>query len=78
MCGTLFGYMLGGAVILETLFGFAGMGKYAVDAVTASDYIALQGFLLVIAALALVVFLAVDLVNMVVDPRRRPGVRAEA
>jgi peptide/nickel transport system permease protein len=78
MCGTLFGYLLGGAVILETLFGFAGMGKYAVDAVTASDYLALQGFLLVIAALALVVFLVVDLVNMVVDPRRRPGVRAEA
>ncbi|GAA1391295.1 ABC transporter permease [Pseudonocardia kongjuensis] len=78
MCGTLFGYLLGGAVVLETLFGFAGMGQYAVDAVTASDHVALQGFLIVIAALALLVFLAVDLLNMVLDPRRRPGSRVEA
>lgn len=78
MCGTLFGYLLGGAVVLETLFGFAGMGTYAVDAVTASDYVALQGFLMVIATMALLVFLVVDLCNMVIDPRRRPGSRVEA
>ncbi|MDF2443433.1 MAG: peptide/nickel transport system permease protein [Subtercola sp.] len=78
LCGTLFGYLLGGAVILESLFGFAGMGQYAVTAVTTSDYIAMQGFLLVIAFISLVVFLLVDLGNMLLDPRRRPGVRAEA
>jgi ABC-type dipeptide/oligopeptide/nickel transport system permease component len=77
MAGTLFGYMLGGAVVLESLFGFTGMGQYAVDAVNTGDVIATQGFLLVIAALALLVFLVVDLLNMIVDPRRRPGVDAE-
>ena len=77
MCGTLFGYLLGGAVVLETLFGFAGMGQYAVTAVTTSDYIAMQGFLLVVAFISLVVFLIVDLANMMLDPRRRPGVRTE-
>jgi ABC-type dipeptide/oligopeptide/nickel transport system permease component len=78
MCGVLFGYLLGGAVILETLFGFNGIGAYAVDAVNSGDFIALQGFLLVVATLSLLVFLAVDLVNMIVDPRRRPGVSTEA
>lgn len=77
MTGTLFGYMLGGAVILESLFGFKGMGAYAVDAVNASDFPAIQGFLLVIATISLLVFLAVDLTNMVIDPRRRPGIRVE-
>ncbi|MBM9469463.1 ABC transporter permease [Nakamurella leprariae] len=78
MTGALFGYMLGGAVILESLFGFTGIGSYAVDAVNSSDFPAMQGFLLVIAALSLLVFLIVDLVNMALDPRRRPGIRAEA
>jgi peptide/nickel transport system permease protein len=77
LSGSLFGYLLGGAVILESLFGFAGMGQYAVAAVTTNDYVAMQGFLLVIAFLSLVVFLIVDLVNMLLDPRRRPGVRTE-
>lgn len=77
MTGTLFGYLLGGAVIMEGLFGFNGMGQYAVDAVSSGDFVALQGFLLVVAAMSLVVFLVVDIVNMLLDPRRRPGVRVE-
>jgi len=77
MAGTLFGYLLGGAVVLEGLFGFTGMGQYAVQAVNTGDVIATQGFLLVIAALALLVFLLVDLTNMIIDPRRRPGVAAD-
>lgn len=73
MIGTLFGYLLGGAVILETLFGFVGIGQYVVAAVKVNDVIAIQGFLVLIAAVSLVVFLIIDIVNMVVDPRRRPG-----
>ncbi|OZF33014.1 peptide ABC transporter [Rhodococcus sp. 14-2483-1-1] len=71
--GMVFGSLLGGAVILETLFGLGGMGRYAVEAVAATDLIALQGFLLVVAAISLIVFLCVDLVNMLLDPRRKPG-----
>jgi ABC-type dipeptide/oligopeptide/nickel transport system permease component len=77
MMGTLFGYLLGGAVILESLFGFTGMGQYLVDAVNSKDFISLQASLLVVGALSLLVFLLVDLVNMFLDPRRKPGVRAE-
>ncbi|MFT4044570.1 MAG: ABC transporter permease [Gordonia sp. (in: high G+C Gram-positive bacteria)] len=71
MCGIMFGYMLGGVVILESLFGFTGVGAYAVDAVNSGDFIALQGFLLVVAALSMLVFLLTDLINMAIDPRRR-------
>ncbi|MEX5636052.1 ABC transporter permease [Parafrankia sp. FMc2] len=76
-CGTLFGYTLGGAVIMESIFGFAGIGGYLADAVTSGDIPAMQGFLVIVAAVSLLVFLIVDLVNMTLDPRRRPGVRAE-
>jgi peptide/nickel transport system permease protein len=78
MIGTLFGYLLGGAVILESLFGFTGMGQYMVEAVNSKDLVAMQGFLLIVAVLSLAVFLLVDLVNMLLDPRRKPGVQVEA
>ena len=74
MAGMVFGYLLGGAVIIEALFGFDGMGQYLTDAVAGADLTAMQGFLVAIAAVSLVIFLLVDLCNMVIDPRRRPGV----
>jgi ABC-type dipeptide/oligopeptide/nickel transport system permease component len=74
MGGSLFGGLFGGAVIMESLFSLGGMGQYAVDAVNSYDLPALQGFLLVTAAASLLVFLVVDLINMLLDPRRRPGV----
>jgi peptide/nickel transport system permease protein len=74
MFGTLFGYMLGGTVVIEQLFGMPGMGQFGVNAVNTSDLVSLEGFLLVVAALSLVVFLVVDITNMLIDPRRRPGV----
>lgn len=77
MLGMLFGSLLGGAIIIEQLFGFSGLGQYAIDAVATSDYVALQGFMLVIAAATLIVFLLVDMTNMLLDPRRRPGVKTE-
>lgn len=77
MFGTIFGFMLGGAVVVEQLFALPGMGEYAVQAVVRSDFVALQGFLLVIAAVSLVIFFFVDLVNMMLDPRRRPGALTE-
>ncbi|GAA2071193.1 ABC transporter permease [Microbacterium hatanonis] len=77
MCGQLFGFLLGGAVIIEQLFSIPGMGQYAIQAVGRTDFLALQAFLLTVAAAVLVVFLLVDLTNMVLDPRRRPGVLAK-
>jgi peptide/nickel transport system permease protein len=50
------------------------MGQYLTDAVAGADLTAMQGFLVTIAAVSLVIFLLVDLCNMMIDPRRRPGV----
>jgi len=73
MLGTLFGFMLGGAVVVEQLFSMPGMGQFGVNAVNTSDRVSLQGFLLLVAGVSLIVFLLVDIVNMLLDPRRRPG-----
>ncbi|RKR73435.1 ABC transporter permease [Frondihabitans australicus] len=71
MFGTLFGYLLGGAVVVEQLFALQGSANYAVNAVKRSDYLALQGILLAIALISLIVFLLVDIITGVLDPRRR-------
>ena len=71
MFGTLFGYLLGGAVVVEQLFALQGSAEYAVNAVKRSDYLALQGILLSIALISLIVFLLVDILTGVLDPRRR-------
>jgi len=73
MFGTLFGYMLGGTIVIEQLFSMPGMGAFGVTAVNDADLVSLEGFLLVVAAISLVVFLLVDIANMLIDPRRRPG-----
>jgi len=73
LVGQMFGYLVGGTIVIETLFGFAGVGSLAVKAVLTTDYPAIQGFLLVIAAITLIVYMLVDLAVMIIDPRRRPG-----
>jgi peptide/nickel transport system permease protein len=78
MMGTLFGFMLGGVVVVEQLFAMPGMGLYGVNAVNSSDRTALEGFLILVATISLVVFLIVDLINMTVDPRRRPGLAKDS
>ncbi|GAA2181787.1 ABC transporter permease [Brooklawnia cerclae] len=75
--GLFFGALIGGAVVIESLFGFGGLGQLGVRAVGSVDFPALQGFLILIVAFCLVMFLLVDLVNMWLDPRRRPGVASE-
>lgn len=69
MVGFLFGFLLGAAVLVETIFAWGGLGQYAVSAVMNSDYPALQGFVLVAAAFILVVYTAVDVLYGLADPR---------
>ncbi|MCI1673679.1 MAG: ABC transporter permease [Bifidobacterium tibiigranuli] len=75
--GLLFGSLLGGAVTLEQLFGFGGVGQLATRSVNSVDFPTLQGFLIVITSTCLVVYFLVDVLNMLLDPRRRPGVATE-
>ncbi|MEX0836248.1 MAG: ABC transporter permease, partial [Nitriliruptor sp.] len=63
--------LLGGIVVVEVVFSWPGIGRYALDAVNGRDYPALQGSVLVIAAGFLLVNLLVDLLYGKLDPRIR-------
>jgi ABC-type dipeptide/oligopeptide/nickel transport system permease component len=67
--GILTWFLLGGAVLVETVFAWGGLGQYAVQSVVNSDYAALQAVVLLSAVFTMVVFLLVDLAYFVIDPR---------
>ena len=67
--GIVFWFLLGGAVLVETVFAWGGLGQYAVEAVVNSDYAPLQAFVLLAAVFTLFVFLLVDLAYFLIDPR---------
>ena len=69
LLGVLYGYILGAAVMIETVFSLGGIGQYAVRSVLAFDYPAIQAVVLVIAAVSLFVYLILDLVHAWLDPR---------
>lgn len=71
MLGVQVSVLLGGAVITEQIFAWPGVGQLAVQAVLSRDYTVLQGTILVVAALATVVQLLVDLAYALMDPRIR-------
>jgi peptide/nickel transport system permease protein len=67
--GMVFGFMLGSSVIVEKVFGWPGIGSYAIDALTASDYAPVQGFVLAMGVLFVLLNLLVDLLYTLIDPR---------
>jgi ABC-type dipeptide/oligopeptide/nickel transport system permease component len=69
--GLRFGTLLGGAVITETVFAWPGIGRLAIQSVTARDYPLIQGIVLVAAAIFVVLHLFVDLLYAILDPRVR-------
>ena len=71
--GLEFGYLLGGAVLTESIFSWPGVGRWLWLSVSARDLPAIQGGVLFVAALFMTVTLVVDLLYAVVDPRIRAG-----
>lgn len=69
--GLRFGYMVGGAVVVEEVFAWPGMGRLLVTAVGQRDLPVVQGVLLVFASAFVLVNLAVDIAYMYLDPRIR-------
>lgn len=69
--GMIFSFLLGANVLIEQVFGWPGIGSYAVEAVLTSDYAAIQGFVVMMAVLYILLNLSVDILNMIVDPRVR-------
>jgi ABC-type dipeptide/oligopeptide/nickel transport system permease component len=71
LTGLIFGYLIGGTVLVEKVFAWPGLGFYASNSLDFNDYAAVQGFVLLSAVVYLLVFLALDLVLSVLDPRVR-------
>jgi len=69
--GMRFAGMLGGAVIVETIFAWPGIGKLVVDAIFDRDYPMIQGFVIFMGTVFLLVNLIVDLGYGLIDPRIR-------
>ncbi|MBM1635177.1 ABC transporter permease [Sulfitobacter mediterraneus] len=65
-------YLLGGSVIVETVYAVPGMGKLMVDSILARDYFVVQGATLVFALTTIIVMLTVDLLSALIDPRVTP------
>src|SRR5216683_1513067 len=71
--GLQLGYLLGGAVFTEEVFGWPGLGRQLVSSVIARDVQVVQGAALFIAISFVLVNLVVDLLNLYLDPRARPA-----
>jgi peptide/nickel transport system permease protein len=69
--GVQVGYLLGGAVIIESIFSLPGMGRFLLDSISNRDYSILQGGVLFIALIFSLVNLSVDLLYGWLDPRIR-------
>jgi ABC-type dipeptide/oligopeptide/nickel transport system permease component len=69
--GLQFGSLLAGTIVTETIFSWPGIGRLAVQAISARDYPLLQGCILIIAVSYVAVNLLTDLVYAMVDPRVR-------
>jgi peptide/nickel transport system permease protein len=69
--GLNLGVLLGGSVITEVIFSWPGLGRYVVGSLLSRDYPAVQGCILVFAALMVIINLAVDLLYVGLDPRIR-------
>ncbi|MDI6603609.1 MAG: ABC transporter permease [Thermoanaerobacteraceae bacterium] len=71
--GMSFGHLLGGAVIIETIFAWPGVGKFAVDSIFNRDYPVIQGYSLFMAVIFVLINLIVDISYFFIDPRIRLG-----
>jgi peptide/nickel transport system permease protein len=69
--GMVFSFLLGANVLVEKVFAWPGIGSYAVEALVASDFAPLQGFVLTMAVMYVVLNLLIDILYGIIDPRVR-------
>ncbi|HEY3183374.1 MAG TPA: ABC transporter permease [Gaiellaceae bacterium] len=65
----VYGYALGGEVLVEIIFNWPGLGLYSYNAILSSDFPAIQGFVLLVTFVYLVIYLLLDLATAALDPR---------
>jgi ABC-type dipeptide/oligopeptide/nickel transport system permease component len=69
--GMVFSFLLGANVLVEKVFAWPGIGSFAVEALIASDFAPLQGFVLTMAVMYVLLNLVIDILYGVIDPRVR-------
>lgn len=69
--GMVFSFLLGSNVLVEKVFAWPGIGSFAIEALVASDYAPVQGFVLAMALLYVLLNLLIDIAYGLVDPRAR-------
>src|SRR5712671_6635463 len=69
--GMVFSFLLGANVLVEKVFAWPGIGSFAVEALIASDFAPVQGFVLTMAVMYVMLNLAIDILYGVIDPRVR-------
>lgn len=69
--GMVFSFLLGMSVIVEKVFAWPGVGSFALEALVASDYAPVQGFVLTMAVLYTLLNLVIDIAYVLIDPRVR-------
>jgi ABC-type dipeptide/oligopeptide/nickel transport system permease component len=67
--GMVFSFLLGANVLVEKVFAWPGIGSYAIEALIASDYAPVQGFVLAMAIVYILLNLSIDILYGVIDPR---------
>ncbi len=67
--GLMFGILLAGAILTETIFAWPGVGKWLYDAVLQRDYMVIQGGTLFVAAIFVIINLVVDVLYAVINPK---------
>ena len=67
--GMVFSFLLGSNVLVEKVFAWPGIGSYAIESLTASDYAPIQGFVLTMGVLYVLLNLLIDLAYALIDPR---------
>ncbi|MCY8232033.1 nickel ABC transporter permease [Priestia endophytica] len=71
MTGTSFAFMLGGSIIVETVFSWPGLGRYIIDAINMRDYPIIQGYVIFTTFLFVLIHILIDILCSFVDPRLR-------
>lgn len=71
--GLQIGFLIGGAIVVETLFAIPGLGTYGINAIITRDYQQVQGFILLVAICFVVTNFLVDLLYSFLDPRIHYG-----
>jgi peptide/nickel transport system permease protein len=71
MLGLQFAYLMGGAIVVENIFAWNGVGRLAIEAIFQRDYPVIQGFILVFAATIVAVSVSLDILYAFLDPRIR-------